>query len=235
VGLRSGSLLDRIDAYCDEAPRLATDAEDIGSLLLFVPEAFEWIADASPAMSAAAEGAGLVVSDLPLMVLTDTAALEAQSPPERIELRLATPEDDLATFWSVAAVGFAHPGTAVGAAGPDELAAAAAERPAELVEFERERLRSGATVLSIALDGGTPVAMGAHQPVGDATEIVGVATLPAFRRRGLGAAVTAFLVEDARKRGLSTIFLSAGSDEIARLYGSLGFSRVGTACAAEPG
>jgi hypothetical protein len=34
--------------------------------------------------------------------------------------------------------------------------------------------------------------------------------------------------------GELTVFLSAGSEDIARVYGRLGFERVGTACLAEP-
>ena len=75
-----------------------------------------------------------------------------------------------------------------------------------------------------------PVAAGAHQPVGGVTEIVGVATLPAMRRQGLGGAVTGALVEDALAHGAETVFLSAGSDEIARVYARLGFRQIGTAC-----
>jgi predicted GNAT family acetyltransferase len=67
------------------------------------------------------------------------------------------------------------------------------------------------------------------------TEVAGVATLPAYRRRGLGAAVTAHLVADARRRGSETVFLTAGDEEIARLYASLGFRRIGTSCIAAPG
>ena len=75
-----------------------------------------------------------------------------------------------------------------------------------------------------------PAATGMHQPVDGVTEVVGVATLPAVRRQGLGGAVTGALVEDALARGVSTVFLSAGSDEIARVYARLGFRRVATAC-----
>ena len=46
-------------------------------------------------------------------------------------------------------------------------------------------------------------ARAAHNPVGDVTEIVGVATLPSARRRGLGAAVTDTLVADALRRGVA--------------------------------
>jgi hypothetical protein len=45
--------------------------------------------------------------------------------------------------------------------------------------------------------------------------------------------VTWALVEDARRLGIGTVFLSAGSERIARIYGRLGFRRVGTAYIAE--
>ena len=59
-----------------------------------------------------------------------------------------------------------------------------------------------------------------------------MAVLPAFRRRGIGFALTRLLSEDARKRGMGTMFLSAGDEAIARLYERVGFRRVGTACTA---
>jgi predicted GNAT family acetyltransferase len=65
-------------------------------------------------------------------------------------------------------------------------------------------------------------------------EIAGVATLPADRRRGLGAAVTATLARHALDTGADLVFLSAGSEQIARVYLRTGFRRIGTACVAEP-
>ena len=70
--------------------------------------------------------------------------------------------------------------------------------------------------------------------VGDVAEIAGVATLPVARRRGLGAAVTAAMARSLRAAGTDLVFLSAGSEEIARVYLRVGFRRVGTACIAEP-
>jgi predicted GNAT family acetyltransferase len=66
------------------------------------------------------------------------------------------------------------------------------------------------------------------------TEIVGVGTLPAERRRGIAGGLTAVLVEDALKRGIETVFLSADDAAVARVYERLGFRRAGTACVAEP-
>ncbi len=73
-----------------------------------------------------------------------------------------------------------------------------------------------------------PVAAGMHQPVEGVSEVVGVATLPAVRRQGLGGAVTGALVEDALARGATTVFLTAGSEDIARVYARLGFRRIGS-------
>jgi predicted GNAT family acetyltransferase len=95
-------------------------------------------------------------------------------------------------------------------------------------------MAAGLTVTIVAEDDDGVLAVGSHQPVGSVTEVVGVGTLPSARRRGLGAAVTAALVADARGRGAEIVFLSAGSDDIARVYGRLGFERVGTAGLAQP-
>lgn len=78
------------------------------------------------------------------------------------------------------------------------------------------------------------MATGAHRPLGGATEVVGVATLPAYRRRGLAAALTSALVQDALERGVELVCLSAGDGDVARVYERVGFCRVGTFVDAEP-
>ena len=98
----------------------------------------------------------------------------------------------------------------------------------------RRRLRSGLTVMAAASDREGPLSVGSHQPVGEVSEIVGVATLPAARRRGLASAVTHALVADALRRGCEVVFLSADDDAVARIYGRLGFRHAGTALIAEP-
>jgi ribosomal protein S18 acetylase RimI-like enzyme len=200
---------------------------------LRLPEELEWVVEVTPGLGAAAAAARLRIEESPLMVLDDRSALAARRDVDA-QVRLVTSGDDLALIGAVPAVAFAHAGTAAGEAGADALRAAAAGRPGSRVAFERDRVRSGATVMAAAFVDGLPVAYGAHQPLGDATELVGIATLPAFRRRGLGAAVTAFLAADAVQRGVGTIFLSAAEPDVARLYGSIGFRRVGTAGAASP-
>jgi len=217
---------------------VAVTAEDVWAMrrlqrALGVPEAFEWVDEVTPSLKAAAGEAGLAVAELPLMAVA-SAAVRRPRAPAGAEVRLVIPGDDLALVTAVAQVGFSWPGTGAGGAGPDALAAAAAAVTPQRLAFLRERLAAGRTVTAVALVDGLPVAVGSHQPVGGVTEVVGVATLPAMRRRGLGAAVTGLLVEDAARCGIATAFLSAGDAAVARVYARLGFERVGTACIAEP-
>ena len=200
---------------------------------LGVPQAFEWVAETTPALRPAVERAGLAVAAYPLLVLQD----EGPSPvprPADIELRLASPEDDLALFGAVAQLAFASGGTAPGPQGPADLAPLAGRRAPAAVAFERERVRAGRTVMAVALAAGAPVGVGSHQPVGRISEVVGLGTLPAYRRRGIGGALTALLAADARGRGVETVFLSAGDSDVARVYQRVGFRHAGTACAAAP-
>lgn len=201
--------------------------------VLGMPEAFEWVAETSPSLLDAARAAGLRVGEHPLMVLDGTSIGRVESP-NGITVRLVSEEDNLAHLNTVVHVGFSFAGTARGDAGPERVAEMIEERKREEDAFLQDRLRRGLTVMAVALANGVPVAGGSHQPVGEVTEIVGVATLPVFRRRGIGAALTNFLADDARRRGVPTVFLSAGGDEIARVYERVGFRRVGTACVAEP-
>jgi ribosomal protein S18 acetylase RimI-like enzyme len=188
--------------------------------------------ETTPALRPVSETAGLTVSRHPLMVLErEPVGTPAAN---EVEVRLVNPEDDLARFGAVGRVGFAAPGTAVGPAGAEALAEVAAGRSTEEIARERERLRSGRTVMAVALVEGVPVSSGSYQPAGGVAEITGVATLPAFRRRGIAAALTTLLVRDAARRGTNAIFLSADDASVARIYERIGFRRIGTACIAEP-
>ena len=216
------------DQTAEDVDRVRGRQRELG-----VRETFEWIDEVSPEMGEAAAQAGLVIAEHPLLLL-DGPPRPPQEPADDVEIQLVTADDDLATIGSIARLAFSHVGTSVGPVGADELRLLAAERAHEPTELERERIRTGAVVTAVAVADGVTAAVGSHLPVGDTTEVVGVGTLPAFRRRGLGRAVTRFLAEDARRRGAETIWLSAGDDEIASMYASLGFRRIATACAAEP-
>jgi ribosomal protein S18 acetylase RimI-like enzyme len=204
---------------------------------LGIPESFEWVAETSPGLRAAVEESGLVVHEHPLMVLdqnTPTPGIETL--PDGLSVRIVGPDDPaLPSALAVAHLAFAEAGTQVGVAGAAELVEAVRAR-ADDGSIERivTRIRSGLTVVAAVVDGVAAQSSGQHQPVGAVSEIVGVGTLPTARRKGLGRAVTAMLVADARSRGAQTIFLSAGDDDVARIYARLGFRHIATALIAEP-
>jgi hypothetical protein len=257
-------LLERLERYYDQVPRSAARVETIGPFTLFVqregafpyyarpklgataftafdvervrerqlelgvPESFEWVEETTPWLSAVIDSCGLAVHRHPLQVVDEPLAVEAV---EDFTARLVSADEP--ALWrisAVARVAFGAPGTAIGEEGVEALDAARSNA----AEVLRERLQRGLTVTAAAFTAwGEPVAVGSHQPLGGVSEIVGVGTLPAFRRRGLAAWLTALLARDALGRA-ETVFLSAGDEDVARMYARVGFRRVATACIAEP-
>lgn len=206
---------------------------------LGLPEVFEWVHDSTPDLLVVARSAGLAVQEAPLMVL-DPAALPEPAALSDVPVRVLAPTAadfgaDLAMRRAVAAVGFAVPGTGRGDAGPAERDATTVALTEAVLADERTRASDGRRLSALA---GTPqegaLASGMAMRVGEVAEIAGVATLPTARRRGLGAAVTAALARRLLADGAELVFLSAGSEEIARVYLRAGFRRIGTACVAEP-
>ncbi len=197
------------------------------------PERYEWIHEIAPGMRSSALATGLEVTDRPLMTLTADPP-DVPPPRDGVEVVLVDADEDLAMLAGVAQVAFGEPGTAVGTANAAAAAAAARRQSAEVLAFQRGRMLAGLTVAMCARVAGVTAAVGWHQPLDGVSEVAGVSTLPAYRRRGLGAAVTGALVADALDRGVGTVFLSAEGDDVARVYGRVGFTRVGTACSATP-
>ncbi|WP_431875330.1 GNAT family N-acetyltransferase [Micromonospora marina] len=228
----------RLDAT--EAPTLAdVTAVRERQRELGLPETFEWVHEHQPDLLAVARSAGLSVLEAPLMLL-EPERLPEPGTFSDVPVRVLDPAGpgfaaDIALRRAVAAVGFANGGTARGDAGPAERDAALAQLDVAALEEEATRVADGRRISVLAE---TPeegaLASGMAMRVDDVAEIAGVATLPSARQRGLGAAVTATLARELRAAGTDLIFLSAGSEDIARVYLRVGFRRVGTACIAEP-
>ncbi|MFC0528892.1 GNAT family N-acetyltransferase [Phytohabitans kaempferiae] len=212
---------------------------------LGAPEAFEWVHDVTPELLAVARSAGLAVLEAPLMVL-DQSALAT---PPGADVRFLDPAapsfaHDVAVRRAVGAVGFGTPGTGTAAAGPMERDEAVLPVSPEELEDERRQMARGRRASALGYLSPPPspaepglegvLTSGILQRVGDVAEIAGVATVPTARRRGLGAAVTAALARHALDSGVDLVFLSAGNEDIARVYARVGFRRVGTACIATP-
>ena len=196
-----------------------------------LPGALEWICETSPEAASAARTAGLIVHELPLLVAADPVELVL---PSGVRLFLVGADDpDLPRYERVAAIAFAHPGgRAEVREAPLDTSPEARARTAVL----RERIAASRTVMMVALEGDEPVAVGTHAPVdvdgSEVSEVVGIATLPRYRGRGLGAGLASALVAHARETA-ETVFLTAGDDDVARVYERAGFARLGTIGVAE--
>jgi predicted N-acetyltransferase YhbS len=198
-----------------------------------LPPALEWVCETNPELAAAARAAGLEVDERPLLVAD--APVDLVLPPE-VRLYLVGADDPaLPRYLHLRAAAFAEPGGSadVGSAPAEGWA----EGQAELAVL-RERLAAGRTVMMVAVENGEPVAVGSHQPVDvddiEVSEIVALATLPRRRGRGLGAGLASALVAHARETA-DLVFLTAGDDDVARVYERVGFARLGTTGVAEPG
>lgn len=255
-------MLPVLESYYDTVPRATARTEEVGPFTLFVqagtgwpfyarprlgldgtvtaadvhavrarqrdlgvPEALEWVHETAPTLRAAAVEAGLAVRDCPLMVLD---RLQVPEPPTGFRLEVLGPDP--------VALGAVAAAVSAGFGGTDEVQPREAPDQAALVDAGLlctvgaydDAARLGGSVGDVVVGGGS------HSPRGATAELAGIAVVPRARRRGLGAAITAALVEDARVRGVETVFLSAHDDTVARVYARLGFVRVGTACVAEP-
>ncbi len=196
-----------------------------------LPAALEWVPECSPGTAAAARDAGLTVEELPLLVAVDPVELLL---PAGVRLYLVGADDpELPHYQRVAATAFANPGGPADVRDvPLDTSAAAVAR----TDVLRERIASGRTVMMVAVENGRPVAVGSHQPVDidgtEVSEIVGVATLPRLRGRGLGAGLASALVAHATETA-DTVFLAAGDDDVARVYERVGFARLATTAVAD--
>ena len=81
----------------------------------------------------------------------------------------------------------------------------------------------------VVMDGTRAVAYGGMMCVAGEGQITNVATSPAYRRRGLGAAVLSALIEEAKARGLCEISLEARESNLPAiaLYEKFGFRVMG--------
>jgi GNAT superfamily N-acetyltransferase len=132
----------------------------------------------------------------------------------------------------------AVPGLRVRAAGPDDLAsvvavdAAAFEGDPETeAPWIRPHLDAPAATVALAeLDGvavGTAYVLRSDGRAGPAAYLAGVAVLGPARGRGVAAAMSTWLLQDALARGSHVAHLHPDTDAASRLYARLGFDEVG--------
>jgi ribosomal protein S18 acetylase RimI-like enzyme len=197
---------------------------------LGVPQQLEWVGEVTPSLAAACLESGLTVHRHPLLVLE---RLVPVSPVEVVHVRLMTPDDpDLRMVRAAIGVGFQTSGTGRGPASVAERDSVARREERQVKRHYRDLVATGLLRVAGAFSADGAVGGGSHSPRDGVTEITGVAVLPAYRRQGIGALLTAALVKDAQRHEVTTVFCSADASDVARVYERVGFRRIGTACVA---
>ncbi|MFB7912352.1 GNAT family N-acetyltransferase [Streptomyces sp. NPDC056061] len=196
------------------------DAEPTAADLDALVEAFraherlprlEFLPGWAPAVEPALLAAGFTVeSRTPIMACAPGGLL----PPKPVDgLAVAEPATD-AEFDAAALV--QHHG--YGGTGEPEGGEAA---------WLREAASGGGVAALAALDGTPAGAGGCSLPVDGISELAGLAVAAAFRRRGIGAALSAHLTATAFARGCRVVWLEPGDADVERIYAGIGYRRVG--------
>ncbi|MGW1729559.1 GNAT family N-acetyltransferase [Streptomyces sp. NPDC001999] len=87
---------------------------------------------------------------------------------------------------------------------------------------------AGGGVAALATVDGVPAgAGGCSVPVDGLTELAGLAVADTFRRRGIGAALSAHLTATAFARGCRVVWLEPGDADVERIYTGIGYRRIG--------
>ncbi|HEV7649283.1 MAG TPA: GNAT family N-acetyltransferase [Actinophytocola sp.] len=170
----------------------------------------EFLAATAPGAEAVLRAAGYEVERRIPVMLCPPGALITPPPPDGIELVVPESDVDFEGMVTAQHEAFDDPP-------PPDLA--------EAVAGAREGLaRGGFQVYARDARTGEPVGGGVAEPVVDGTtEVAGIAVRAPYRRRGAGAAITAWLTAAVHAQGAHTVFLTpAGTDE-QRLYARVGY------------
>jgi GNAT superfamily N-acetyltransferase len=168
----------------------------------------EYLTSCAPRVEETLRAAGFAIEGRLALMLADDRSVDAHPPPG-IELLAPTTDDELRGVRQVQHEAYAD---------PDPVDDAAIARL-------RRNLAGGAgAVLARSVDDGEPAGAGEYtQPIDGVCELTSIAVREPFRRRGIAAAMTSWLLEAARSGGAEVPFLMANEAE-ERIYGRVGFT-----------
>lgn len=172
----------------------------------------EYIAQLAPEVESALLAAGFEVETRPPLMICTPGQQRPQPLPPGIELLLPTSDDELLGM-------IAAQNEAFDAPPPD----------AESVARARASIADGQiAVFAREIETGEPVGGGmCTVPYQGLTEVAGIGVRARFRRRGVAAALTARLTEEAFNAGVTLAFLMAAAEPEARIYARSGFTLIG--------
>ncbi|MCY1079320.1 GNAT family N-acetyltransferase [Archangium lansingense] len=172
---------------------------------------FEYVAELAPALADTLLAAGFrQEAEARVMICTRESFTPAPMP-EGLSFSVLTSgssREELRTYCNTSRRGFS----------PDEPYEASEEEISKTLE----ELREGRAVVGYVE--GQPAVVGTFtSPSEGISELVGVATLTSFRKRGLGSALTSRVAQEAFARGVDVLFLSTITEEAGRIYERVGF------------
>ncbi len=173
----------------------------------------EYVPACAPAVEPALLAAGFEVElRAPLMVL---ASVRIPAEPAEIELVEAATQSDVRAAATAQHEAYGEPEP------PDD---------GWIGGILRSVASGGLVVLARDARSGEPAGGGqCAPPVDGASELAAIGVRPAYRRRGIAAAMTAWLAERMRTHGVDLVWLTAAGEPEARIYAGVGFERVGEA------
>jgi ribosomal protein S18 acetylase RimI-like enzyme len=169
---------------------------------------FEFTAELWPSLPALLLQAGLQPERAtPQMICTPQDFRPFATP--SVTVRLLSLDDDLAAYRGLTSLGFGR------------VAAATAAEVSEL----RRSVEAGWRYAVAEIEG-CWAGVGGYLAIDGLTELVAIATHPAFRRRGVAASLTSFLVSDHFSRGGTLAYLFAADAIAQSAYAKVGFELI---------
>jgi GNAT superfamily N-acetyltransferase len=168
----------------------------------------EYLTSCAPRVEEALLTAGFAIEGRLALMLADERAIDAMPPPG-IELLAPTSDVELRGIRLVQKEAYGD---------PDPVDDAAISRL-------RSNLGRGAgAVLARCVEDGEAAGAGEYTlPIDCVCEVTSIAVRVAYRRRGIAAAMTSWLLREARAAGVTTTFLMANEAE-ERIYARIGFT-----------
>lgn len=171
----------------------------------------EFLPSWAPAVEPALLAAGFTEENRAPVMACTAAGLLTPKPVDGLRIAEPVTADEFASAAAVQHTGFGGEG------GPDE---------GEIAWLRAATADGGVSALA-TVDGLPAGAGGCSAPAEGIGELAGLAVAESFRRRGVGAALSAWLTRTAFDRGFRTVWLEPGGPDVERIYASIGYRRTG--------
>ena len=171
----------------------------------------EFLPGCAPDVEKALLTAGFEVESRSPIMACQPRNLAVPDPVPGLEFREPRSDDDLDDLFAIQHRAFEEPGD------PEPGAGAGARR-----------IYENGGIVVLAMFRGEPAGGGScSAPVDGLTELAGVAVADRFRRRGIGAALSAYLTSRAHRRGYRLVWLEPADDSVERIYAGIGYRTIG--------